>query len=101
MPRNSKQMKTSFFFVTAPDIFRSINSLSKKKNLIQLSIKKSSDMSTTFFSCLKVERSPVSRNHVKEFLKYMNSRHPNIQFTCEGDSSDESFFLRHFCHKGK
>ena len=30
-----------------------------------------------------------SRNHAKKFLKYMNSRHPNIQFTCEEESNDK------------
>ena len=34
-----------------------------------------------------------SRNHVKKFLKYMNSRHPNIQFTCEEEYSNKISFL--------
>ena len=32
-----------------------------------------------------------SRGHVKKFFKYMNSRHPNIQFTCEEESNKISF----------
>ena len=40
LPKNSKQMKTSFFFDTVPDIFRLINSLSRNL-LVHLSIKKS------------------------------------------------------------
>ena len=39
--------------------------------------------------CLKFE----SRNHVKKFLKYMNSYHSNIRFTCEEESSDKISFL--------
>ena len=31
------------------------------------------------------------RDHVKKFLKYMNSRHPNIWFTCE-EESEASFY---------
>ena len=34
-----------------------------------------------------------SRDHVKKFLKYMNSRHPNIQFTCEEESNNKISFL--------
>ena len=34
-----------------------------------------------------------SRDHVKKFLKYMNSRHPNIQFTCEEKSNNTIYFL--------
>ena len=40
LPKNSKQIKTSFFFDTVPDIFRLITSLSRNI-LIHLSIKKS------------------------------------------------------------
>ena len=29
-----------------------------------------------------------SRDHIKKFLKYMNSRHPNIHFTCEEESNN-------------
>ena len=32
-----------------------------------------------------------SRDHVKKFLKYMNSRHPNIQFSCEEEYNKISF----------
>ena len=31
------------------------------------------------------------RDHVKKFLKYMNSRHLNIGFTCE-EESEASFY---------
>ena len=34
-----------------------------------------------------------SRDLVKNFLKYMNSRHLNIQFTCEEESSNKIGFL--------
>ena len=34
-----------------------------------------------------------SRNHGKKFLKYMNSRHSNIQFTCEEESNNNISFL--------
>ena len=34
-----------------------------------------------------------SRDLVKKFLKYMNSRHPNIQFTCEEESKNKISFL--------
>ena len=34
-----------------------------------------------------------SRDHVKKFFKYMNSRHPNIQFTCEEESNNKISFL--------
>ena len=34
-----------------------------------------------------------SRDLVKNFLKYMNSRHPNIQFTCEEESNNKISFL--------
>ena len=30
---------------------------------------------------------------VKKFLKYMNSRHRNIQFTCEEESNNKVSFL--------
>ena len=29
------------------------------------------------------------RDHVKKFLKYMNSRHLSIQFTCEEESNNK------------
>ena len=32
------------------------------------------------------------RDNVKKFLKYMNSRHPNIQFTCEEESNNKISF---------
>ena len=44
-------------------------------------------MLTTFF--LKFE----SRGRVKKFLKFMNSRHPNIQFTCEEEPNNKMSFL--------
>ena len=34
-----------------------------------------------------------SRDHVKKFLKYMNSCHPNIQLTCEEESNDKISLL--------
>ena len=34
-----------------------------------------------------------SRDHVKKFFKYMNSHHPNIQFTCEVESNNKISFL--------
>ena len=34
-----------------------------------------------------------SRDHIKKFLKYMNSCHPNIQFTCEEESNNKISFL--------
>ena len=34
-----------------------------------------------------------SRDLVKKFVKYMNSRHPNIQFTCEEESNNKISFL--------
>ena len=34
-----------------------------------------------------------SRDHVKKFLKYINSRHPNIQFTCEEKCNNKFSFL--------
>ena len=34
-----------------------------------------------------------SRDHVKKFLKYMNSRHPNIQFICEEEYNNKISFL--------
>ena len=39
-----------------------------------------------------------SRDHVKKFVKYMNSHHPNIQFTCEEESNKIkiNYFLRYF-----
>ena len=33
------------------------------------------------------------RGHVKKFLKYMNSHHPNIQFICEEESNNKISFL--------
>ena len=33
------------------------------------------------------------KNHVKQFLRYMNLHYPNIQFTCEKESNDKSSFL--------
>ena len=33
------------------------------------------------------------KDHVKKFLRYMNSRHRNIQFTCEEESNDKISFL--------
>ena len=33
------------------------------------------------------------KHQVKKFLRYMNSRHPNIQFTCEGESNNKTSFL--------
>ena len=33
------------------------------------------------------------KHQVKKFLRYMNSRHPNIQFTCEGESNKKTSFL--------
>ena len=30
------------------------------------------------------------KHQVKKFLRYMNSRHPNIQFTCEGESNNKT-----------
>ena len=34
-----------------------------------------------------------SSDHIKEFFRYMNSRHPNIRFTCEEESNNEISFL--------
>ena len=34
-----------------------------------------------------------SRDHVKKFLRYMNSCRPNIQFTCEEESNNKISFL--------
>ena len=34
-----------------------------------------------------------SRDHVKKFLKYMYSRHPNIKFTCEEECNNKISFL--------
>ena len=34
-----------------------------------------------------------SRDHVNKFLKYMNSCHPNIQFTCQEESNNKISFL--------
>ena len=34
-----------------------------------------------------------SRDHVKKFLKYINSRHHHIQFTCEEESNNKISFL--------
>ena len=34
-----------------------------------------------------------SKNHVKKFLHYMNSRHPNIKFTCEEEINNNISFL--------
>ena len=33
------------------------------------------------------------KDHVKKFLRYMNSRHRNIQFTYEEESNDKISFL--------
>ena len=33
------------------------------------------------------------KDQVKKFLRYMNSRHPNIQFTCKEESSNKVSFL--------
>ena len=33
------------------------------------------------------------KDQVKKFLKYMNTRHPNIQFTCEEESNNKISFL--------
>ena len=33
------------------------------------------------------------KDHVKKFLRYVNSRHRNIQFTCEEESNDKISFL--------
>ena len=33
------------------------------------------------------------KDHVRKFLRYMNSRHRNIQFTCEKESNDKISFL--------
>ena len=33
------------------------------------------------------------KDHVKKFLRYMNLRHRNIQFTCEEESNDKVSFL--------
>ena len=34
-----------------------------------------------------------SRDHVKKFLRYMNSCHPKVQFTCEAESNNKISFL--------
>ena len=34
-----------------------------------------------------------SKNHVKKFLRYMNSRRPNIKFTCEEEINNNISFL--------
>ena len=34
-----------------------------------------------------------SRDHVKKLPIYMNSHHPNIQFTCEEESNNKISFL--------
>ena len=36
------------------------------------------------------------RDHVKEFLKYIDLRHPNIQFTCKKESKNKISFLETF-----
>ena len=33
------------------------------------------------------------KDHVKKSLRFMNSRHPNIQFTCEEESFNKISFL--------
>ena len=33
-----------------------------------------------------------TRDHVKKLLKYMNSHHPNIEFTCEEESNNKISF---------
>ena len=33
------------------------------------------------------------KDHVKKFLRYMHSRHRNIQFTCEEESNDKISYL--------
>ena len=34
-----------------------------------------------------------SKDHVKKFLSYMNSHHPNIKFTCEKEQNNSMPFL--------
>ena len=34
-----------------------------------------------------------NKDHVKKFIRFMNSRHRNIQFTCEGESNHKISFL--------
>ena len=34
-----------------------------------------------------------AKDHVKNFLRYMNSRHPNIKFTCEEENDNKISFL--------
>ena len=34
-----------------------------------------------------------AKDHVKKFLRYRNSRHPNVKFTCEEENDDKISFL--------
>ena len=34
-----------------------------------------------------------AKDHVKKFLRYWNSRHPNVKFTCEEENDDKISFL--------
>ena len=34
-----------------------------------------------------------NKDHVKKFIRFMSSRHRNIQFTCEGESNHKISFL--------
>ena len=34
-----------------------------------------------------------AKDHVKKFFRYMNSRHPNIKFTCEEENENKISFL--------
>ena len=34
-----------------------------------------------------------AKDHVKKFFRYMNSRHPNIKFTCEEENDNKISFL--------
>ena len=34
-----------------------------------------------------------AKDHVKKFLRYGNSRHPNIKFTCEEENDNKTSFL--------
>ena len=36
------------------------------------------------------------KDHVKKFLSYLNSRHPNITFTCEEEQNNMISFFRYF-----
>ena len=42
-----------------------------------------------------------SKDHVKKFLNYMNSRHPNIRFTCEEEHENNISFLDISINKNK